>query len=46
MSTALHIFGLAMLLAGAWAFTQSRSSAVWPVPIAIGGAVLLLALMR
>jgi len=34
-----------MLLGGAWAFTQSRSGTQFPIPIAVGGLVLLVILV-
>lgn len=41
----LAILGVIMLLGGIWAFSQSPSGTQFPIPIAIGGALLLLILV-
>lgn len=43
--TLLTIIALLMLIGGLWAFTQSRSGSTFPIPIAIGGFVLLMILV-
>lgn len=37
----ITFLGVAMMLGGLWAATQSRAGAVWPVTIAVGGFVIL-----
>lgn len=41
MTSALYTFAGFLLLGGLWAFTQSPAGTQFPIPIAVGGAVML-----
>lgn len=43
---ALAIIGAIMLAGGLWAFTQSPSGTQFPIPIAVGGFLLLVISLR
>lgn len=46
MTPALTALGLLMFLGGLWVVTQSAPNTQWPIPIAVGGFILLCLLYR
>lgn len=46
MILSLKILAYLMMLGGLWAFLQSPSGTQWPIPVAVGGFVLLVVLSR